>query len=177
MRKLKDYIICIKNVLSSDICDKIVNDKTTKFQRAVLKDNEEAPQIRKCYVTTISPKFEDFVFKGVDLILEKYGETHPNFKAGLSCEDTGYEHLLYKGEEKGEYKEHIDASELIPRVLSCSFLLNDNYEGGEFSFFNKTYSVQGRKGDAVVFPSNFCFPHAILPVTKGDRHAIITWIH
>ena len=87
MRKLKDYIICIKNVLSSDICDKIVNDKTTKFQRAVLKDNEEAPQIRKCYVTTISPKFEDFVFKGVDLILEKYGETHPNFKAGLSCED------------------------------------------------------------------------------------------
>lgn len=178
MRKLKDYIICIKNVLSSDICDKIVNDKTTKFQRAVLKDNEEAPQIRKCYVTTISPKFEDFVFKGVDLILEKYGETHPNFKAGLSCEDTGYEHLLYKGEEKGEYKEHIDASELIPRVLSCSFLLNDNYEGGNLSFFEKKDEVifPNKAGSAIVFPSNFCFPHAITPVSNGDRHAIITWI-
>ena len=27
-----------------------------------------------------------------------------------------------------------------------------------------------------VFPSNFCFPHAVTPVTKGNRHAIITWI-
>ena len=34
---------------------------------------------------------------------------------GLNCEDTGYEHLLYKGEEKGEYKdsiiEYIDSAE------------------------------------------------------------------
>ena len=34
-----------------------------------------------------------------------------------------------------------------------------------------------KAGSAIVFPSNFCFPHAVLPVTKGERHSIITWIH
>jgi len=61
--------------------------------------------------------------------------------------------------------------------MPCSFLLNDDYEGGNFSFFNKEYILEKKTGSAIVFPSNFCFPHAVLPVTKGDRHAVITWIH
>ena len=30
-------------------------------------------------------------------------------------------------------------------------------------------------GSAVCFPSNFTFPHEILPVTKGTRYALVTW--
>ena len=43
--------------------------------------------------------------------------------------------------------------------------------------FNKEYILEKKTGSAIVFPSNFCFPHAVLPVTKGDRHVVITWIH
>ena len=38
------------------------------------------------------------------------------------------------------------------------------------------FIVKKKKASAVVFPSNFCFPHAVLPVKNGDRHSIITWI-
>ena len=100
-----------------------------------------------------------------------------SFYTGLTITDTGYEHLLYRGSEKGEYKEHTDNSDTSPRVLSCSLILNDDYEGGNFAFFGGEYIVPKKAGSAVVFPSNFCFPHAVTPVTKGNRHAVITWIH
>ena len=31
------------------------------------------------------------------------------------------------------------------------------------------------KGDAIMFPSNFMYPHEIMPVTKGTRYSAITW--
>ena len=71
---------------------------------------------------------------------------------------------------------HVDSLNLHPRILSISFILNDNYDGGNFIFFDEKYKIEKKKGMAVVFPSNFCFPHAVTPVTNGDRHAIITWI-
>ena len=32
------------------------------------------------------------------------------------------------------------------------------------------------KGSAVVFPSNFMFPHEVEKVTSGVRYSIMTWI-
>ena len=32
-----------------------------------------------------------------------------------------------------------------------------------------------RTGDAVVFPSNLCFPHEVRPVTAGTRYVLVTW--
>ena len=91
-------------------------------------------------------------------------------------EDTGYHHMLYKGNEGGEVQEHIDHYDVYPRVLSCSIILNDNYEGGDFYFFNGEYVIKKKQGSAIMFPSNFCFPHAVGPVSKGDRHVIVVWI-
>ncbi len=72
---------------------------------------------------------------------------------------------------------HVDHMDLYPRVLSCSLILNDNYDGGDFVFFDEEYLIEKKKGSIIMFPSNFCFPHAVTPVSNGDRHAIITWIH
>ena len=30
-------------------------------------------------------------------------------------------------------------------------------------------------GDIIVFPSNFLYPHSILPITLGVRYSIIIW--
>ena len=32
------------------------------------------------------------------------------------------------------------------------------------------------KGSAIVFPSNFMFPHAVKKVEKGTRYSIVTWL-
>ena len=109
-------------------------------------------------------------------LLQQYTDDIETFQTGLTTEDTGYIFLMYKGEEKGEYKEHTDHSDFNPRVLSISLILNDNYEGGDFCFFNKELIIKKEKRSAIVFPSNFCFPHSISPVTKGERYAIVTWV-
>jgi predicted 2-oxoglutarate/Fe(II)-dependent dioxygenase YbiX len=77
------------------------------------------------------------------------------------------------------YTYHTDFSRHTPtRVLSCSISLNTDYEGGLFEF-----DLNGQKtkycqniGDCIMFPSNFMYPHTVLPVTKGTRYAIISWI-
>ena len=72
--------------------------------------------------------------------------------------------------------EHIDTSGGESRILSCSLLLNDDYKGGELAFFNKRYKHKGSKGDLVIFPSSFTYPHEVLPVKSGTRYSIVTWI-
>ena len=87
------------------------------------------------------------------------------------------DHVLYLGDKAQEYKEHVDVSSVFEqRILTCSLILNDNYDGGDFIFFEGEYKVPKKAYSAIVFPSNFCFPHAITPVTNGDRHVILTWI-
>jgi predicted 2-oxoglutarate/Fe(II)-dependent dioxygenase YbiX len=141
----------------------------------MINENKKS-KLRNCYGKRLSKQFDEIIFNVIKTILKLYTQDIPHFGTGTTCEDTGYEHLFYKGSEKGEYKEHTDHSSTNPRVLSCSLILNDDYEGGDFSFFKGKYIVKKKSRSAVVFPSNFCFPHSVTPVTKGNRHAIVTWI-
>jgi hypothetical protein len=72
-------------------------------------------------------------------------------------------HSLFDGEIKG-----------VP-VLSVVGVLNDDYEGGEFVMFDDT-TIELSKGSLLVFPSNFLYPHKVLPVTKGTRHTFVSWV-
>ena len=176
MIKIQDYIKCYAKIIDDDVCDEIINQKDLKFFPATIDDGK-LNKHRNCLSKPLDSKFDKILFEITGNILIKYGSDFPYFGTGLNTEDTGYDHLLYLGSHKGEYKEHVDHFDLHPRVLSCSIVLNDNYDGGDFSFFNGKYIVKKKKAHAVVFPSNFCFPHAITPVSGGDRHAIITWFH
>ena len=176
MMYLSNFIKCYPNILSDDLCDKIITQDILNFEPARVRDNELSDD-RKCFSKQLDDKFDKDIFNVIGQIIIQYKKEFRHFHTGANTEDTGYEHLLYKGSDKGEYTEHTDHMDLFPRVLSCSLILNDNYKGGDFSFFKGKHLVKKKKGSAVVFPSNFCFPHAITPVTKGDRHSIITWIH
>jgi predicted 2-oxoglutarate/Fe(II)-dependent dioxygenase YbiX len=66
--------------------------------------------------------------------------------------------------------------------LSVSVILNDNFNGGEFAFFDKTgkkelHKIAPVQGDIIVFPSNFMYPHAVHPVKFGTRYAIVSWMN
>ena len=180
MTNLKDYIKCYENIIDDQICDSIVKDSLTdltQFAKSEVGDGKDGGKYRNCYDKPMPSKYKDDIYKVVGNILKKYSQDFKYFYTGLTTEDTGYTHLLYKGSEGGEYTDHIDHFDLHPRILSCSLILNDNYEGGNFSFFEGEYIVKKKKGSAVVFPSNFCFPHAVTPGSNGDRHSLITWVH
>ena len=181
MIKITDYIHCYENVLDKNVCKAIIdNSKDSNFFRAqtgIELGTNKPSKYRTCYTNNLDKKFDKDVYDAVGTVLKLYAKDHPFFNSGINVEDTGYEHLIYIGAQGGEYKEHTDHTDFDPRILTCSVILNNNYDGGDFVFFSGTYKIPPKTGSAVVFPSNFCFPHAVTPVTNGDRHAIITWIH
>jgi predicted 2-oxoglutarate/Fe(II)-dependent dioxygenase YbiX len=70
-------------------------------------------------------------------------------------------HSLFDGKLKG-----------IP-ILSIVGLLNDNYEGGEFLI--RREQVKLARGDILIFPSNFMYPHEVKDITKGIRYSFVSW--
>ncbi len=99
--------------------------------------------------------------------LRIYKGMHPKM---FTRTDSGFDILRY---ETGQFiSEHVDDS--VPRVLSMSLALNDEYTGGEFQFW-KNDTIQLPAGCAIMFPPNFMFPHEVLPVTSGTRYSMITW--
>jgi predicted 2-oxoglutarate/Fe(II)-dependent dioxygenase YbiX len=70
---------------------------------------------------------------------------------------------LFDGKRKG-----------IP-VLSIIGILNDDYDGGELIMLEDK-KIDTKKGDLLIFPSNFLYPHQITPVTKGVRYSYVSWV-
>jgi predicted 2-oxoglutarate/Fe(II)-dependent dioxygenase YbiX len=88
--------------------------------------------------------------------------------------DTGYEILRYG--VGTECREHVDSYTDRPRTLSCSIALNEEFEGGQFTFFDGRLRYTVPAGSAIVFPSNFMYTHAVAPITQGTRYSVITWL-
>ena len=87
----------------------------------------------------------------------KYSESR------LMAKHCDHIHSMFDGERKG-----------VP-ILSIVGVLNEDYEGGEFVMFDDT-TIELPKGSLLIFPSNFLYPHKVLPVTKGTRHTFVSWV-
>ena len=76
---------------------------------------------------------------------------------------THYDHIqiLFDGKLKG-----------IP-IISIVGLLNDNYEGGQFMC--RGNEIKLTRGDILLFPSNFMYPHEVREITKGIRYSFVSW--
>lgn len=183
-KNLDDYIVEFDDILSPELCDEIlaefanssewtptyvghgVVDRTIRnvdqimmSDAGIIQKNQEA---RK--------RLDDLVFQGAAKAIQKYNELFPEAKIE---QDSGYQILRYG--EGQFYKQHTDSFKAQPRSVSCSFALNDDFEGGGFAFFNNEFHYKSKKGSVLMFPSNFMYPHEVLPVTKGTRYSIITW--
>jgi predicted 2-oxoglutarate/Fe(II)-dependent dioxygenase YbiX len=181
---LKDYIIVLDDVLPHSVCDKILDEyaNSGEWQQTVVGKGDVRKDIRSATTVLMSEphviarnaelrrEIDSDVFAGASKAIQEYNE---KFNHGRIEEDSGYELLRY---ETGQfYTQHVDSFKARPRAVSCSFALNDDYEGGEFGFFDRELVVKAPKGGAVLFPSNFMYPHEIMPVVKGIRYSIITW--
>jgi hypothetical protein len=92
---------------------------------------------------------------------------------------------LMRYHEGGYYVRHADSenmdvktktwSKVIDRDLSLLIYLNDDFEGGELSFYKFNYQVWPRAGGVAMFPSDHRYLHQAEKVTKGRRYAIVSW--
>lgn len=185
MKHVNDYIVVFEDVLTHSLCDAILkefNNEEEWAKTVVGSFGTVDETIRAAETVVISyphvieknikirQKLDKYLFASAGIAIKKYSEKFP---LCTIQEDSGYELLRYK--EGKFYTQHTDSFKDRPRAVSCSFALNDDYEGGEWGFFDREIIVKAPKGSAVMFPSNFMYPHEIMPVTKGVRYSIITW--
>ena len=185
--KLEDFIHVEKNAISDEFCKQIIEeyDDSDDWKPGTINDYE-VNEYRKCEVVYLSQeetleknlktrnKIDERLFNIITNNLEKYLKKYDSMGYVQISEDTGYMLLRYK---TGDYvKKHVDTSSEQHRTLSCSLILNDDYGGGEMSFFNGEIKPDLKRGDLLIFPSSFTYPHEVLPVKSGIRYSIITWV-
>lgn len=185
-RNLEDYIVKFPNAIPFDLCDSIINEyKDTNLWNATVigKDAILDTSIRDVNTILISTenvirlnfdlrkKLDEEIFHCVNSTMKKYNEKFPYAQIES---DSGYELLRYNVGQK--YIQHVDHFKEVPRSITCVIGLNDNYEGGEFTFFDKQLRMKVEKGTILMFPSNFQYPHSVEPITNGTRYSIVTWL-
>lgn len=182
---LQDYIVVFENAMTHALCDTILAefDDDSEWEKTYVGQGVVDPNVRTAETVVISyphvinrnpqarKNIDSYVYISVSEVLRKYKE---KFQHCVIQEDSGYELLRYKPGQF--YTQHTDSFRERPRAVSCSFALNDDYEGGEWGFFDREIKIRPSKGSAVLFPSNFMYPHEILPVIKGTRYSVITWL-
>ena len=182
---LLDYIKVYKGVLTSEECDKIVshshNDETWELSLPIWDKNRNytTSNRRKCDYIHITTEGKSYRVMD-NMLYQKFGDIMKQHTEGSYLtldEDSGYTFLKYN--KGGGYIRHVDATTDVHRHISCVLLLNDDFEGGELTFFGSDgideYTPEFNKGDMLLFPSNYMYPHRINRITSGTRYVVATW--
>tara|TARA_B100001250_G_C19805386_1_gene793051 strand:- start:1898 stop:2461 length:564 start_codon:yes stop_codon:yes gene_type:complete len=106
----------------------------------------------------------------VDFPLLRYTETYEKY--------TNFR--INKYTEGGFMTSHVDnirkshGQEYGFPQVSILLYINDDYEGGEFKIIDKV--LKPKEGSAIIFPSNFMFPHESGEIIKGKKWSIVSWL-
>ena len=176
----EDYIGYYKDVVSHSLCWNITN-YSFNFQPSTYSSHKGKTEIsseRVC-MDEVWIKNDNVWYSDIKAIFEyaikKYSEAFPLFSV---------QHItdfrINRYSEGGFMSSHVDNIHHshgqvygYPQVTALVYL-NDDYEGGKFIVAENSFKP--KKGSAIVFPSNFMFPHEAKVVTKGTRWSIIAWL-
>jgi prolyl 4-hydroxylase len=181
---IDDYIVRVEGAVSAELCARILAEygPTQEWKLSKISSGQIDRAVRSADTIVLTErevigrnarvrqKIDDALFAACGEVVRKYNQRFPWCRVRR---DSGFALLRYA--VGGFYREHADSDDTVARELACSFLLNDDFEGGEFVFFEGRKTVPMRRGDAIVFPASFMYPHQILPVTSGTRYAVVTW--
>ena len=181
-QQLSDYIYYYPDAMDRDTCNKIINHfdkeaewKQSTFSAATVNTGSSKVSMEEYWIGSPLPYYKD-IEKTFKFCVDDYIHFHDNIK---STEYTDFRINRYG--EGGFMKSHIDnihhshgQKQGYPHLTSLIFL-NDDYEGGDFVLCGDK-SIEKMQGSAIVFPSNFMFPHEVKEVSKGKRYSIMTWI-
>ena len=183
---LQHYMKLFKGCIDKNLCDNLVREmEAIEFQEHKFYDHYKREVSARSGSKELSVSWDDcpsrsILSKKLWYVIHDYlkyinlpwfvswsGYTPPRFnkynqnkQMALHCDHI---QSMFDGEKKG-----------IP-ILSVLGVLNNNYEGGEFIMFDDT-EIKFDKGDVLVFPSLFLYPHKVEPVKSGTRYSYISWV-
>ena len=186
---LKDYVIKQSSFLENDFCDETII-KLNELEK--LKWEKHTYHKRGTNEIVSNGDEELDILYGIELdntkiIMKKLWQSIANyidsFEFPWFYNWSGYSPIRYNrysvNQRMKMHCDHIttlfDGKNKGVPLLSCLGLLNDDYEGGEFLIFDDL-KIDLKKGDLLIFPSSFMYPHRVEPVTSGIRYSYISWV-
>ena len=176
----ENYIQYYKNIVPVNLCNKLINHdfsyepstysthdsgKVIKDERVrmddfwIRKDNIFYNDIKDCFENVIVKYKNEFPLFAVnhttDFRISRY------YKGGFMSRHVDNIHHSH-GQQYG-----------YPQV-SVLLYLNDNYDGGEFLVAGEQFETE--EGSAIIFPSNFVYPHEVKKILSGVRWSVVTWL-
>jgi predicted 2-oxoglutarate/Fe(II)-dependent dioxygenase YbiX len=169
---LNEYVMVLP-IANARICKELINQYNTENLHSATSATATGDKVVKDHRLCDTVKIDD---QRVDDIVweahDEYRRRHPL----MYCKTQTESQFLRYG-PGGKFEEHVDTYAKAPRTISVSIILNDDYTGGEFMFFNKELIIKPTVGDVIMFPSNFMFPHGVMPVKFGTRFAVVNWLN
>ena len=190
--KILDLKYRTNGLVPKDVCKKIIDifekypELNTSEQSYKYKTKTFEIDNFKCLnLSHISNPNEDILYalneakKYIAMMITNYvlhiknKKISPTFNNKLISYTSNIRILKY---ETGQcIKDHTDDGPSLR--ASCTLNLNEDYEGGEFRFFNGQIKEVFKTGDAMLFPSEPIWIHGTEQITKGTRYSINCFLH
>lgn len=185
MLNLSDLIFKIPNHVNRNECQQLIDCYQSNLNNPVPEHSLDVTSDKivfsKVKVKTIIASDNEY-----SLAIDKmqsalqlwvnYLQQFKYFDINSLCRNLNYPHsvrlLKY---DTGDYiHPHTDFDDHY--YASVVLNLNQNYDGGEFCFFNKNLKIKLGEGDALVFPNNYFYVHEVSQITSGTRYSINSFI-
>ena len=191
-KNIEHYLFHKENFLDEKYCENCINELNKCVWEkhewygsradagvAVSGDNEPEVFYMGKYANNIQ-KINEFIIVNLESIILEYIR---RCKVYCFAEIEGYTPIKFlryhPGQTMDNHWDHIqslfDGERRGIPTLSIIGILNDDYEGGELIMFEDK-KIDTKKGDLLIFPSNFLYPHEVAPVTKGVRYSYVSWV-
>ena len=190
-KNLLDYVKHYKSFLKDDLCEKTIIE-LNKLDNSIWKehlfyDYSKNEELKKSDDKELSIAHSEKI-STKEIIMKELWNAIDDYVNNLGFSWFtgwhGYTSIRFNKYEKNkkmaEHCDHIQSIfdgniKGIP-ILSVLGILNNDYEGGEFIMF-KNKKINLLKGDLLIFPSVFLYPHKVEPIKKGTRYSFISWVY
>ena len=184
-KQLEDYIK-IYSAISAELCNHTLQDLEkinwqehnfyNPIKNVYYKNSKEPEYSYETISTTknimdiVWKQIENYILRDINVSwwnswqgfnIIKFNRYTINTAMAKHCDHI---HDMFDGSRKG-----------IP-ILSVVGLLNSDFEGGEFILLDN-YKVNLKKGDIIIFPSIFLYPHRVSEIKSGIRYSFASWVY
>jgi hypothetical protein len=179
--KLEEAIVILNNLTNKDFIELIKKYTDKKAINKLATFGGDTEKTRNVFGHSLTKDIisDKIFFKHIDGIIKQH---YFHYKIKFPYIETSNLNQidLLKYEVGGKYEIHTDHSHQSQRTLTFILNLNEDYDGGDFVFYNQNNTemkrIKCKTATCIMFPSNFQYPHRIEPITKGTRYSIVAWL-
>ena len=193
--ELVNDFIFTTNIIPTDVCDEFISkmkdrkewkthEWTEEYRDELLPSYESGPhhndlqREQECevlpgnYLQDIS-----ILHKCMKKALDQYTVIHNDSQTNVSTIVSPRFNRYKVGCQMQPHVDHIkslfDGKYRGIPILSIVGLISNVFEGGEF--YCREKEVSFNKGDIMIFPSCFLYPHGVKKVKSGVRYTFVSW--